>query len=104
MGLKLISRLRLPTTSRPFLQVAEVLKVARALPATPTPGNAETGRFRRTRQTASLWRADCADLEDAPAKVAARADWYKRGYRHAVPGYQSPRGHGQTYEDLKNAA
>ena len=52
----------------------------------------------------SLWRADCADLEDAPAKVAARADWYKRGYRHAVPGYRSPREYGQTYEDLKNAA
>ena len=59
------------------------------------------GRFRRTRQTASLWRAD---PKDAPAKVAARADWYKRGYRHAVPGYQSPREYGQTYEDLKDAA
>ena len=42
--------------------------------------------------------------EDAPAKVAARADWYKRGSRHAVPDYQSPRGYGQTYENLKNAA
>jgi len=70
-GLKLISEYGCQPTSRPFLRVAEVLKVARTLPATPTPGNAETGRFRRTRQTASLWRTDCADLEDTPAKVAA---------------------------------
>ena len=95
---------RCPPTSRPFLQVAEVLKVAGALPATLTPRHAATGRFRRTRPTASFWRADCADLEDAPAQVAARADWDKRGYRHAVPGHPGPRGYDQTYEDLKNAA
>ena len=50
------------------------------------------------------------DPEEAPAKFAARAvraarvDWLKPGYRHAVPGCQSPTEYGQTFEDLKNAA
>jgi hypothetical protein len=44
----------------------------------------------KTRPAPALWRANSADLEDAPAQVTTRAARYKRGYRHVLPGCPGP--------------
>ena len=76
-------------------------------------GNPETARFWQTIEVEWLWRQDCVDREETPAKSAirairavraARADWFKRGYRPAVPDSPNPRESGQTFKHPNDAA
>jgi len=95
-------------TARSFLQGAKVPRSAQVSPSQHHPtGNGEPGRCRRTLRAEWFWREDGADREEAPAELAVRAapaDWDKRGYRHATPGYRNSRESGQTLEDHHDAA
>jgi hypothetical protein len=110
-GLKLIPGRGCQPYSRFFRQTAKVLLIAPVSRSQNHPtGIAEPARCRPALPAAWLYLADCLDPEEAPAKFAirairaARADWEKRGYRPAVPGYRSPGEYGQTFEDLQNVA